>query len=569
MHANIAHRGQFPCPYKSNIGCETLFNDSTEANAHGKNVHERYFCKVPNCVDTVMGYSLTWSGYWQKHRQIHARAAGVSEDSVPEPKKVIIPAPDAVNDESEDGMVESDAVEDDTIDEDPTEDEAVEAGDRVFPLARPTFNIDTVEDRKTSLRERNDKLVKGKHHLPYHGNIAVYEDVPVTNLLYILPDSTRSLRRFYGLNCAGPSKPINKTVVGRCPTNSILNYDTAPVVVANPAGGITRLSPRCVECQANYAFHCALDKYGLLGEDSVATCAVQDCFNVRFLTSTLCRNHLSTWTVPVQTEDLDPLKATLSPALATRWNAEPPMERMVSLLYSIQAGKSHESELRFLDLEFNSSTKMVFEIGMCNAKGDITLDYRTRYNPQVLNAIEVGRSRPNTYMDRLIESSTKKHNCRDSRMTARQVAEKLREQGVGPRTLFVTWHVSSLDLSALREWLESEGEHRVLPDDSQCLPIIMYFRRNLKTVKLKDGRMFPLRLPLIFPLFHGLRHELAGRNHHAVVDAQQLYHMVEIFAMLCRSPKDRPKDWLSHLQQAPGQSGLRQTALETFWKKTG
>lgn len=204
---------------------------------------------------------------------------------------------------------------------------------------------------------------------------------------------------------------------------------------------------------------------------------------------------------------------------------------------------------------------------MCNAKGEITLDYQTKYLPETYATITANRSPQNAYLDHCIKSSVKKHHCKDSRLTSRQVADKLREQGVTPKTLFVTWHNCNADLSALRKWLESEGEYGVLPDDSQCLPILVYFRRNLKAVKRKDGRAFPLNLPLLFPLFMGTLHKLAGRNHHASIDAQQLYYMVEIFAMLCRSPEDRPDGWLNHPQKAAGPSGLQQTSLETFWQK--
>jgi hypothetical protein len=34
---------------------------------------------------------------------------------------------------------------------------------------------------------------------------------------------------------------------------------------------------------------------------------------------------------------------------------------------------------------------------------------------------------------------------------------------------------------------------------------------------------FPLHLPILFSLFHGTRYELAGRNHHALLDAQQTH----------------------------------------------
>ncbi|KAI1248040.1 hypothetical protein MGN70_010288 [Eutypa lata] len=211
-----------------------------------------------------------------------------------------------------------------------------------------------------------------------------------------------------------------------------------------------------------------------------------------------------------------------------------------------------KSRLRFLDLEFNTSTKRIFEIGMCDAKGDLTLDYRTRYQPEVLAIINRGRDTKNTYMDHAIDRSTKRHHCVDSRMSARQVADRLREQGVSPRTWFVTWHHTTLDLSALREWLESEGHFDILPDDARCLPIMPHIRRNLKAAPRDDGRTVPAALSVLFPLVMGSQHELAGGNHHAAVDAQQAYYLTEVYLMQCRRLADQPDGWLESLQKPKG-----------------
>ncbi|KAM5347039.1 hypothetical protein ACJ41O_010044 [Fusarium nematophilum] len=131
-------------------------------------------------------------------------------------------------------------------------------------------------------------------------------------------------------------------------------------------------------------------------------------------------------------------------------------------------------------------------------------------------------------------------------------------------TVFVTWHLSTLDLTALREWLEEEGQHSVLPPDDECVPVIQHFRGNLEAAKSSNGRRFPVSLPVIFPVVMGTRHHLYGRNHHVAIDAQQLQCMVEVFNMLCKPSKDRPKGWLEQLRQAPDKTGLHQPAIEQF-----
>ena len=83
-------------------------------------------------------------------------------------------------------------------------------------------------------------------------------------------------------------------------------------------------------------------------------------------------------------------------------------------------------------------------------------------------------------------------------------------------------------------WFEAEGHSDVLPPDSKCVGMVRHFRANLG--KLSDGTPFPLRLPILFPLFHGIRHELAGRNHHALIDATDTLNVLELhyFAKICR-----------------------------------
>ncbi|KAL8742512.1 MAG: hypothetical protein Q9190_005018 [Brigantiaea leucoxantha] len=231
---------------------------------------------------------------------------------------------------------------------------------------------------------------------------------------------------------------------------------------------------------------------------------------------------------------------------------------MFDLFLSIQAGKTDESELSFLDLEFNPSTKRVFEIGMCDAKGNITLDCRTRYRPETYAANTTGRSVANAHMDLLIHRSTMRHCCKDARMSARHVADRLREQGVSLKTWFVTWHTSTIDLSALRGWLESEGEFDVLPDNSKCSPVLTHIRRNLRAAPGDDGRTLPGALAILFSLIMGSQHELAGKSHHAAVDAQQAYYLTEVYLVQCRRPADRPEGWLKHLQKPRGSLSRQQ-----------
>lgn len=39
-----------------------------------------------------------------------------------------------------------------------------------------------------------------------------------------------------------------------------------------------------------------------------------------------------------------------------------------------------------------------------------------------------------------------------------------------------------------------------LGPNSKCIPVIQYFRPNFEIAKSEDGRLFPLKPPVIFPL---------------------------------------------------------------------
>ncbi|RYP44014.1 hypothetical protein DL768_009484 [Monosporascus sp. mg162] len=438
--------------------------------------------------------------------------------------------------------------EDNTIDDFEDDNNLVEEdfhrglGD-MFPLARVTSAVETVDEQRRSLLERNKKLL----------NVSANR-------------SHRSL----GLKCMGPSRVVDNIVSRLCPLSATLGYDTT-VLKIRRASKKTTMPHRCIACQAEYLLECQLEKYNLKATSRDQTCERKKCFEAGFGGSRFCKDHLSGWTcsqVETDPQQLQMLQNHLFPALRVVWTDEPAMGSVPVLIESIQAGKSPVSALRFIDLEYNSSTRRVFEIGMCDANGTVTMDCLTLYGSGAFQAVTEGRTVVDTRMDHIIESSVGQHHCTHGSMTAKQVANELRLQGISQETIFVSWHCSALDLSLLREWLESEREYGVLPSDSHCIPIIPYFRRNLGAAKLENGRDFPLSLPTMFPIMMTTRHVLYGRNHHAVVDAQQLKYMTDVFGMLCRPPQDRPDGWLEHLRHTSSRPGLYQAKLESFWTQS-
>ncbi|KAJ6083947.1 hypothetical protein N7486_010747 [Penicillium sp. IBT 16267x] len=198
------------------------------------------------------------------------------------------------------------------------------------------------------------------------------------------------------------------------------------------------------------------------------------------------------------------------------------------------------SEIANIDLEFGFS-KRVLQIGLADLKGDNVLNYHTTYSKGVAASLPK-RLVPPTRQQLRYEKMVRDSISQDGTLSADQVVGKLRENGISQNTIFLSWATWCFDVSHLRDWLEAEGFHFVLPGNENVCLILLEFRRNLGKFLGKAcfrGRCFPLTLPVVFPVLVGVDQPLAWRNHHALVDAKQLVLMVKLYVDLCRSPDER------------------------------
>ena len=186
----------------------------------------------------------------------------------------------------------------------------------------------------------------------------------------------------------------------------MLTHDTAAL---KPAGEFLKLRRRCVRCDAEFNSHCQLKKYGLLAKDDLQVCSDKSCARACFCGSRLCKAHLYEFQseneyVNVNQEELE---CRLKPAMELTWKAQPEMEHVLHLFNSIRDGRMEPSRLSFLDLEFNCSTRKVFEIGMCDAKGAVTMDCLVKDGP--MSNVRASTVFKSAFMDRVIENSVKRH----------------------------------------------------------------------------------------------------------------------------------------------------------------
>jgi hypothetical protein len=128
-----------------------------------------------------------------------------------------------------------------------------------------------------------------------------------------------------------------------------------------------------------------------------------------------------------------------------------------------------------------------------------------------------------------------------SHMNVHEVALKIQQAGITQDTIILVYHVSTFDLGLLRRFLESAGYFGFLPPDENCIPMVNILRPHLSD-RLPGGKLFPLRLDVLFPLMYP-RHVLVGLNHQALVDCQQTRLVCMAYEELCRPIAERGREW--------------------------
>jgi len=130
---------------------------------------------------------------------------------------------------------------------------------------------------------------------------------------------------------------------------------------------------------------------------------------------------------------------------------------------------------------------------------------------------------------------TDRSNC-TGLQNVHEVARQLRKAGITPKTVFLLWHTSPTDLVLLQELLASSGYDDILPSNENYTLLIPEYQKGLP--KNSSGKVFPTGLEVLFSILFA-DHDLASRNHRALVDAQQLRLMLLLWVELHKPPSLR------------------------------
>ncbi|CAI7568068.1 unnamed protein product [Penicillium glandicola] len=363
-----------------------------------------------------------------------------------------------------------------------------------------------------------------------------------------------------GLKCPGSERIVNGLVPGTevCPDNTTVSFETG-VFYRDRQRDHIGLKCRCSHCDARFNFKEFLRVNFLEAGANQETCSHGVCVGSLWEASRFCEKHFLLWKpelLIIGRAALEGLRELVSKAASSQWRPTTKLGAKI-IEKSDSEADIPASEVVNIDLEYSSSSHEVFQIGLANLKKEKILDCLTRYSEGIIMSSS-SRCVPETWPLKQHKEKVKRYFTQDGTLGAKEVVGKLRKAGISEDTIFLSWSKTYVDLSYFREWLEQENFHDILPGDESVCLLLKEFRDNLDRelgTTCFQGKAFPLSLPVVFMVIFE-DDPLVGRNHHALVDAQQLAMMARLFIDLCKPPKEA--DLLDGIRSED--AGLEETA---------
>lgn len=355
-----------------------------------------------------------------------------------------------------------------------------------------------------------------------------------------------------------------------CPYNATLGEHNAHLSARVSASRFyLRLESRCVSCSAAIMMCRELEKFGLTKlAPQQAHCSHRTCFKKPWNGSQFCISHLSLAAndrKAVANCIIGGFKNTFDQALQHPWSYSSSFQKMLDVRDQIADGKLPGASLLCLDLEFCAFTKTVFEIGVCEYHSGKTI-IDTAVKGSIKKVSEISTSSHRDGASKRFEQEMSWKTIRsvygghtrsyDRGTDVHTIASQLREAHVNTRSFILVWHKNPMDLRLFRNLLEQNGCTDILPPDENCVLVLKDIQRNLPF--LPSGEKLSAKLEVIFPLFFP-DHDLVGRNHRALVDAQQLRLVTMAFEEACQP--------LANRNRTPGRVILGRKSVLDLLKK--
>ncbi|KAM0451700.1 hypothetical protein ACHAO4_005655 [Trichoderma viride] len=283
-----------------------------------------------------------------------------------------------------------------------------------------------------------------------------------------------------------------------------------------------------------------VQRCGLTGSDKFSTCNTEGCDHPCAYGSTACDLHLPNLMaiqhqIEAQKTNLQPARKVFNSRLHHEWHCPSTYHQVRRFITEISQGKRPGSDLIVLDNEFSVATKQLWEFAIIEQVSGKTLVNTTIKHDNGLEHDGPAAARGSTFKSTASRVQASKIFSQ-SRMNiehrdVHQVAAKLKDIGMRPKTLVLTWHLHAADLQILRNFLESAGYY-------------------------VGKKQFPMRLDMLFPLMFP-NHRLVGLNHEALIDCQQTRLICLAFKQLCRPVEERQTQWQPAIDKKPLQASIR------------
>jgi ketosteroid isomerase-like protein len=332
-----------------------------------------------------------------------------------------------------------------------------------------------------------------------------------------------------GLNCLGPRSLDSMFVKEGCPRKANIDFDTALILVENRRDAL-RLSPRCVECQAEHRMSQLLRVRGLLLEDGeeLATCVFKGCDREPMYRSTHCAFHVLRITLMIPTKYLTPeAKATtlegvtelaisgMKWALDERSGFEVFLNRKATgaRIFALDLeGAISSNDMRQVAAIWVDDDRILFDLSISNPQGRASI----RKAPKEFDFMLSMRKVLLRHVERTEHSGDVK--------TLAEAAEIIKNSGIRPTDYIMVWHHHYQDLDCLQHNLVAElGEKEVakfLPPRKNVIHLNWFFKHNL-------GNAVYCSLELLFQLYFPTD-DLRVTHHDAKIDNKKLIKMAKL-----------------------------------------
>jgi hypothetical protein len=247
----------------------------------------------------------------------------------------------------------------------------------------------------------------------------------------------------------------------------------------------------------------------------------------------------------------------------TQWTVGHNYDRIIQRTREIEDHKRQGTSLIVLDTEYSIASRQVMEVAAVERiSGNKVLNTLVTHEKGISHISSTGETTGNEIlMSRIHAAGVYAPGRIIDRMNVHEFAKSIVESGITPDTIMLVWHLYDRDLKVIRDYLASakRGYEKYLPPQSNCIPLIQFFRPMLREypVPPRGKKRFPLKLEILFPLMFP-RSGLVGRNHQALVDSQQTRLVMVGFDWLCKSVKQRGTTWRSENFDMPSHRSIEE-----------